>query len=163
VVIRLPRGGSLPSTNSATLLPVTGDDFVQTPGVPNLNGIVAKNGVLLVGQSNTGQLFRVDPASGAADQVNLGRVRLTNADGLELRGHALYVVRNADNLVTLVRLKSKLASGVVLGDITDGLDFPSTATVAAGRLWAVNARFGTPPTPDKEYWITQLPLRPNSG
>ena len=163
VVIRLPRGGSLPSTNSATLLPVSGDEFDQAPGVANLNGIVAKNGVLLVGQSNTGELFRVDPASGTADQVNLGGERLTNADGLELRGHALYVVRNADNLVTLVRLKSKLASGVVLGDISDGLDFPSTATVAAGRLWAVNARFGTPPTPDKEYWITQLPLRPNSG
>ena len=52
----------------------------------------------------------------------------------------------------------------VLGEITDpGLDVPTTATVAAGRLWVVNARFTTPPTPDTEYWITQLPLRPNSG
>lgn len=42
VVISLPSDGSLPST--ATLLPVTGD-MAQTPGA-NLNGIVAKSGVL---------------------------------------------------------------------------------------------------------------------
>jgi hypothetical protein len=105
--------------------------------VVNLNGIVAKNGTLLVGQSNTGKLFRVDPATGTADEVDLGGAALTNADGLELRGHLLYVVRNVDDvgLVTIVRLGSQLASGVVLGDITDpGLDVPSTATVAAGRL-----------------------------
>ena len=70
---------------------------------------------------------------------------------------------NADNLVTLVRLESQLTSGVVLGDISGGLDFPSTATVAAGRLWAVNARYGTTPTPNTEYWITQMPLRPENG
>jgi streptogramin lyase len=165
VKIALPANGSLPSKDDVTLLPVTGD-FVQTPNVVNLNGIVAKNGTLLVGQSNTGKLFRVDPATGTADEVDLGGAALTNADGLELRGHLLYVVRNVDDvgLVTVVRLGSQLASGVVLGDITDpGLDVPSTATVAAGRLWVVNARFTTPRTPDTPYWITQLPLRPENG
>jgi hypothetical protein len=90
-------------------------------------------------------------------------VTLGSVDGLELQGRTLYAVRNT-NLVTVVRLGSQLATGTVLGDITDpGLDVPTTATVAAGRLWAVNARFGTGPTPDTKYWITQLPLRPNSG
>ena len=116
-----------------------------------------------VGQSNAGQLFRVDPATGTADKVDLGDAKLTNANSLELRGHLLYVVRNANNLITVVRLRSQLTRGVVLGEISGGLDFPSSATVAAGRLRAVNARFGTPPTPDKEYWITQLPLRPENG
>jgi hypothetical protein len=64
----------------------------------------------------------------------------------------------------VVRLGARLASGVVLGEITDpGHDVPTTATVAAGRLWVVDARFTTPPTPATEYWITQLPLRPESG
>jgi hypothetical protein len=162
VVIPLPADGSLPSTGSATLLHITGD-FVQISGAPNLNGIVAKNGFLLVGQSNTGLLFRVDPATGTADKVDLGVATLDNVDGLELRGHLLYAVRNADNVVSVVRLRSHLTRGVLLGEITGELDFPSTATVAAGRLWAVNARFGTPPTPDKEYWITKLPLRPKDG
>ena len=67
-------------------------------------------------------------------------------------------------LVTVVRLGARLASGVVLGEITDpGLDVPTTATVAAGRLWVVNARFGTGPTPTTPYWITQLPLRPETA
>jgi hypothetical protein len=159
VVIPLPADGSLPSTDSATLLTV-GGDFVQEPGA-NLNGIVAKSGVLLVGQSSTGELFRVDPATGIAEEVDLGGDVLPSPDGLELRGHRLYAV--GGGLVTMVRLRARLASGVVLGTIEDpGLDVPTTATVAAGRLWVVNARFGTPP-PGTEYWITQLPLRPTSS
>jgi len=162
VKIPLPSDGSLPSEDAATLLPVTGD-FVQAPDVANLNRIVAKSGVLIVAQSNTGKLFRVDPATGIAKKIDLGNEALISVDGLELRGHRLYAVRNT-NLVTVVRLGSQLAAGTVLGDISDpSLDVPTTATVAAGRLWAVNARFGTGPTPDTKYWITQLPLRPNSG
>lgn len=159
VKIPLPADGSLPPKNAATLLPVTGD-FAQTAG-PNLNGIVAKFGALLVAQTSTGQLFRVDPGTGIADEVDLGGEVLPGADGLELRRKILYVVGNG--LVTVVKLRTQLDSGAVLGVITDPLlDVPSTATVAAGRLWVVNARFTTPPTPDTEYWITQLPLRPES-
>lgn len=85
-------------------------------------------------QSSTGKLFRVDTATGTAEELDLGDTPpLSNADGLELRGQLLYVVRN-DNVVTLVRLESQLASGVVLGDISGELDTPSTATVVAGRL-----------------------------
>jgi hypothetical protein len=70
VVIPLPANGSLPGVNAATLLTVT-DDFVQTAGA-NLNGIVAKNGALVVAQSSTGKLFRVDPATGTAEELDLG-------------------------------------------------------------------------------------------
>jgi hypothetical protein len=165
VVIPLPADGSLPSVTSATLLPVSG---VTQTGGPNLNGIVAKSGVLLVAESSSGKLFRVDPETGIADEVDLGGEVLPGPDGLELRGNTLYVV--GGGLVTVVRLGARLASGVVLGEITDPgapnnpvLDVPTTATVAAGRLWVVNARFNTQPTPATEYWITQLPLRPESG
>jgi hypothetical protein len=162
VKIPLPADGSLPSTSSATLLPVTGD-FEQAPGVPNLNGIVAKSGVVIVAQSNTGELFRVDPATGIATKINLGNVALGSVDGLELHGRTLYAVRNT-NQVTVVRLGPQLGAGTVLGDITDpGLDVPTTVTVAAGRLWVVNARFNTPPSPSTEYWMTQLPLRPGNA
>jgi len=157
VVIPLPADGSLPA--APTTLPVSGD-MVQTEGF-NLNGIVAKHGVLLVAQSSTGKLFRVDPANGITDEVDLGGANLGTPDGLELLGHRLYVVRGVDNQITVVALGPRLARGVVLGDLTDpSLDFPTTATVAAGRLWAVNLRFFTPPGPDTPYWITQLPLRP---
>lgn len=159
VVIPLAHDGSLPPPSAATTLAV-GGDFVQTPGF-NLNGIVAKNGRLLVAQSSTGKLFRVDPATGAADEVDLGGVNLGYPDGLELLGHTLYVARAFDNRVTVISLRPRLGSGVVRGDLTDpSLDVPTTATVAAGRLWTVNLRFTTPPEPTTAYWITQLPLRP---
>jgi hypothetical protein len=159
VVIPLPQDGSLPPSDAATIMPV-GGDYVQTPGF-NLNGIAAENGVLLVAQSDAGKLFRVDPATGVADELDLGGATLTYPDGLELLGHTLYVVRPFDNRVTVISLGVGLDSGVVLGHLTDpSLDIPSTATVAAGRLWAVNLRFTTPPEPDTPYWITRLPLRP---
>jgi hypothetical protein len=159
VVIPLQQDGSLPPPSAATVLPL-GGDYVQTPGF-NLNGIVAENGVLLVAQSEAGKLFRVDPATGVADELDLGGATLTYPDGLELLGHTLYVNRPFDNQVTVISLGVGLDNGVVLGDLTDpSLDIPSTATVAAGRLWTVNLRFTTPPEPTTPYWITQLPLRP---
>jgi hypothetical protein len=159
VVIPLPNDGSLPPAAAASILPI-GGDLVQTAGF-NLNGIVAEDGVLLVAQSSTGKLFRVDPATGVADELDLGGVNLGYPDGLELLGHTLYVVRPFQNRVTVVSLGAGLTGGVVLGDLTDpSFDIPSTATVAAGRLWAVNLRFTTPVEPTTPYWITQLPLRP---
>jgi hypothetical protein len=87
--------------------------------------------------------------TGTAELVDLGNnADLSSVDGLELQGRTLNAVRNT-NVVTVVRLDSQLAAGTVLGDITNPrlLDVPTTATVAAGRLWVVNARFGTGPTP----------------
>jgi hypothetical protein len=159
VVIPLGPHGSLPPPSAATFLPV-GGDMLQAPGI-NLNGIVAENGVLLVANSTTGRLFRVDPETGIAKEFNLGGANLSYPDGLEVRGHTLYVVRPFDNRVTVISLGPRLAGGLVLGHLTDAsLDIPSTATVAAGRLWAVNLRFTTPVTATTPYWITRLPLRP---
>jgi hypothetical protein len=159
VVIPLGAHGTLPPPSAARFLPV-GGDMIQAPGI-NLNGIVANNGVLLVANSTTGKLFRVDPTTGVADRLDLGEADLSYPDGLELLGHKLYVVRPFDNRVTVISLRAPLTRGVVLGHLTDpSLDIPTTATVAAGRLWAVNLRFTTPPTPTTPYWITRLPLRP---
>lgn len=158
VVIPLGVDGSLPT--AATTLPLTGD-LVATPDAFNLNGIVSRDGIPLVVQTSTGMLFRVDPTTGVTTAVDLGGAVVGAADGMELRGSTLYVVRNNENLVTVVRLKGSMTSGTVLGDITDpSLDIPTTAALSAGRLWAVNARFGTPVEPDTPYWITQLPRRP---
>jgi sugar lactone lactonase YvrE len=159
VVIPLPRDGALPPPSAATILPI-GGDMLQAPGI-NLNGIVADHGVLIVANSTTGKLFRVDPATGIAKRLDLGGADLSYPDGLELVGDTLYVIRPFDNRVTVISLDARLTKGIVLGDLTDpSLDIPSTATVAAGRLWAVNLRFTTPPTPTTPYWITQLPLHP---
>jgi sugar lactone lactonase YvrE len=159
-VIPLGPGGRLPDPEDVETLPLGGDiEFV--PMQFNANGIVARGGWLIVVQSNTGQLWRVDPATGEATEIDLGGASVQFGDGLELHGRTLYVVRNQLSLVAVFRLGTGLTSATWVGDLTSpDLDVPTTAAFQAGRLWAVNARFGTPVTPDTEYWITRLPARP---
>jgi hypothetical protein len=159
-VIPLGRHGRLPAASDVETLALSGDvHFVE--GEFNANGIVATGRSLVLVQSNTGQLFRVDPDSGAAAEIDLGGQSVTFGDGLELHGSTLYVVRNQLNLVAVYRLHRGLDSARFLGDLTSPeLDVPTTAAFTAGRLWAVNARFTTPVTPDTTYSITRLPARP---
>ncbi|HKH41954.1 MAG TPA: hypothetical protein VKA41_08860 [Solirubrobacterales bacterium] len=35
-------------------------------------------------------------------------------------------------------------------------DVPTTIARLGGSLWAVNARFDTPPTAETEYWLTRV-------
>jgi hypothetical protein len=91
-----------------------------------------------------------------ARRIDLGGDLVVGGDGLELRGRTLYVVQGFSNKVSVVRLGHRLRSGRIVAELTDSLDVPSTATLAAGRLWVVNARFTTPRTPTTDYWITQL-------
>jgi sugar lactone lactonase YvrE len=154
-VVPLSPWRLVPHPRQATTIPLSGD-LVYTDGF-NANGIAAAGGHLLIVQSNTGRLFRVDPDSGESTRIQLGGALLTNGDGLELRGSTLYAVRNRDNVIAVVRLAPKQASGRVVDHLGEaGFDVPTTVTLAAQRLWAVNARFGTTPTPDTEYWITQV-------
>lgn len=159
-VIPLGPGGSLPDPSAAFSLPL-GGTFTFVPGNFNANGIVAARGWLLVVMSASGELLRVDPATGSARVVDLGGASVASGDGMELRGGRLYVVRNFLNQVAVFRLGPRLASAELLGVITSvDLDIPTTAAMQAGRLWAVNARFTTPPTPDTEYDIVRLPTKP---
>lgn len=160
VVIPLGRHGRLPDASATRTLPLGGDiSFV--PGEFNANGIVATRGWLVVVQSNTGRLFRVNPRTGVATTIDLGGASATFGDGLELRGRTLYVVRNQLNQVDVLKLGARLESARLRGTITSpDLDVPTTVAFQAGRLWAVNARFGTPVTPTTPYWITRLPARP---
>lgn len=157
-VVPLGAGGALP--DAATTLPLTGE-IQYTPGF-NANGIVATAGGrwLVLVQSSTGTLFRVDPATGETAAIDLGGASLPNGDGLELRGSTLYAVQNRLNQVAVVDLDGQALTGEVTSVITDSdLDVPTTVAFAAGRLWAVNARFGTPPGPGTEYDVVRLPLR----
>jgi sugar lactone lactonase YvrE len=151
--------GKLPATTKAKVTPLSGE-IVYAAGF-NANGIVAKDGWLILVQSNTGLLFRVNPRTGEAKAIDTNGYSVLNGDGLVLRGRWLYVVRNTDNLVAVLKLSFRLKTAKLVGEITSpGLDVPTTATFAAGKLWAVNARFTTAPTPTTEYWITKLKVNP---
>jgi sugar lactone lactonase YvrE len=158
-VIPLGEDGALPDPSAATTLPLTGDiSFVANQF--NANGIVAKGHWLIIVQSNTGDLFRVDPKTGATLRIDLGGATVTNGDGLLLHGSRLYVVRNQNNEIDVLKLRHHLLSAKLTSTITSaGFDTPTTIAFQRGRLWAANARFSTPPAADTAYWITGLRLR----
>jgi sugar lactone lactonase YvrE len=153
--IAIAGGGRL--ALSADTVPLSGD-FRPVDGF-NLNGIEATpdGGTLVVVQSPTGMVFTVDPATGATHLIDLGNAALVNGDGLLLHGRTLYVVQNRLNRIAVVLLAPDLASGTVSGYLTDpDLDVPSTIDRFGNRLYAVNARFGTPPQPSTAYDVVQV-------
>jgi sugar lactone lactonase YvrE len=156
-VVPFGRGGRLPGQDKVRVLPLTGD-LVYVDGF-NLNGIAADRGgrALLAVQSNTGLLFRINPRTGVTRQVDLGGSSLTNGDGLLLTGRVLFVVRNQLNQIDVVKLNRSLDRGRVVATLTDpDFDVPTTIAFQAGRLYAVNARFGTTDPESARYDIVRV-------
>jgi hypothetical protein len=155
VVYKVPilRRGQL---GAAQEIPLTGD-IAYTAGF-NANGIDATpNGkTLIIVQSNTGKLFRVDQ-QGVTNEIDLGGATVFG-DGLLLHGRTLYVVsRNPVDGIVVVTLSRDLSSGTVVRTITNaGLDDPTTIDRFGTSLYAVNARFSTPPGPTVQYWVTKV-------
>jgi sugar lactone lactonase YvrE len=146
------RGGQV------TAIPLTGD-IVYGPG-NNANGIdTTPNGkTLIIVQTNVGKLFTVDRRTGVTREIVLNK-SVTNGDGILLDGRrTLYVVQNRDNKVAVVRLNRQLTAGTVIAELTDpDFDVPTTIDEFGKRLYAVNARFRTPPAPpEREYWLAQF-------
>jgi hypothetical protein len=141
-------------TLEVTAIPLTGD-LVYTAGF-NVNGIDATpNGrTLVLVQSNTGKLFTGDAATGVTEEIDLGGESVPMGDGILLSGRTLYVVQNRLGLVAKVRLDRRLESGEVVSRTSiPGFDVPTTIARFGNRLYAVNARFGTTPTPDTPYEV----------
>ncbi|WP_062348823.1 SMP-30/gluconolactonase/LRE family protein [Herbidospora yilanensis] len=151
----LRRWGRLPA--EAQKIPLTGD-LAYTTGV-NVNGIAQTpdGKALLLVQSNTGKLFRVDKKTGATKQVDLGTELLTNGDGLLLDGRRLVVVQNFLNTVTWVKLDRRATKGVIEKKVTDPrFDVPTTVAAFKDRLYLPNGRFNTTPTPTTPYDVVAI-------
>lgn len=154
---RVPLGanGQLADSGAVEAIPL-GGDFVSVPGAFNSNGIDATpdGKSLVIVNSTRGELFHVDPKTGNAGLIDLGGVRVPNGDGILLDGKTLYVMQNRLNQIAVVRVDADLSAGEVVSYITDpAFDVPTTIAEFGHSLYAVNARFGTPPTPETEYDI----------
>lgn len=146
--VPVSRAGALGPVSTLTLSGPAAD----VSGDFNLNGIQATpNGkTLIVAHSANGQLYSVDPTSGAS--ATIAGVSVPNVDGIVLQGRQLWAVQNFSNQVSRVRLSPKLTSGVVEEVITSDLfQVPATAALFGSRLAVVNAKFDTgfPPTDDQ--------------
>jgi sugar lactone lactonase YvrE len=151
-VLEFGRHGRLPK--SAETLPVTG--LPVATGF-QLNGIESTGRRLIAVHSALGKLFAIDPRNGAAEEIELEGGDAANGDGLLLHGRTLYVVKNQQNRIAVVHLDRDLDEGEVKRHLTDSdFDVPTTIAEKGGFLWAVNARFSTPPTPDTEYDVVKV-------
>jgi sugar lactone lactonase YvrE len=156
VLYRVPigAGGAL---GDAQTIPL-GGDFSLATGF-NLNGIDATpNGKTLIAvQSNKGKLYRIDPTTGVAREISLGGESVPNGDGILLAGKTLYVVQNQLNRVAVIALTPDLAAGRVVIRLSDpDFSVPTTIDDLGRRLYAVNARFGTPNPGSAEFQVVQL-------
>lgn len=153
--VPIGRGGRLGSVRA---IPLTGA-FELEPGF-NANGIDATpNGRwLVIVQSNTGELFRVDPRTGATREIVLANPEgVPNGDGILLDGRTLYVVQNRTNRIAVIAVDASLTAGRVVTRIADPrFDVPTTVDDLGRRLYAVNARFGTPSPGSAAYQVLQL-------
>jgi sugar lactone lactonase YvrE len=154
-VVRI-KDDKVPPSRRAKKMRLTGELDYQDGF--NANGIVRSGKWLILVQSNTGTLFRVNKATGRTRAINARGYSFENGDGLEPDGkRGLHVVRNQDNMVVDVKLtKNRLKARVVKEQTSSDFDVPTTVADVGRFLWAVNARFGNEDPAAADYWITRL-------
>lgn len=160
VLYRVPLGpgGELPDGPAVQEI-LLGGDFTFVPGAFNTNGIeaTADGESLIIVHSALGLLYHVDPETGVASLIDLAGETVENGDGILLQGMTLYVVQNQQNQIAEIRMSPDLTAGDVVATMTnDDFDVPTTIAKFGRYLYAVNARFGTPPTPETPYWVVQV-------
>lgn len=136
-----------------------------------LNGISASDDgrYLLTVHFDTGRLFRIEVATKAVTEVDLGGATLRTGDGLLLDGRTLLVVREDPAAVFPVEMSADLLTGRVGEAVGQGsFAFPTTVAEYEGRLLVVNSQFDrggfptepgrpTPPAPVLPFTVSQLP------
>ena len=97
----------------------------------------------------------MEPATGVARIIDVDVP--VGGDGLVLLGRTLYVNENNLNRIAVVELSADLSEGTVVEYLTsDAYDVPTTSARFGASLYAVNAKFGTPPTPATPYEIVRV-------
>ena len=163
---RLPlsRNGGLPAADAATAIPLTGDF-----GVGVANGIVATpdGKTLIVNDSFRSKIFRVDPATGIANEIVVEPALDGFLDGMILQGKTLYIVTPYDfvpdpvDRIQVLQLSDDLLSAKRVKTITNA-DFDGVASGAifGDSLYVNNARYFDFPEPTTTYWFTKVTIRP---
>src|SRR3954447_4821665 len=132
----------------------------------NLNGIVARDGGkrLIVVQTNTGKLFRIDLGATAASRriTQIDAPAVPGGDGMLLdRGRLLVVQGGPPAQISVLKLKSGASRARLDATITDPtLKGPSTIARVGKLLLVVNADFATSTQP---FTVSGLPRKAEHG
>jgi Cu-Zn family superoxide dismutase len=128
----------------------------------NANGIVVTpdGRYLLMVQSNTGNLFRIDAATGETILIDLGGNTLVSGDGMDLIGQTLYVVQGGQ--ITPVALAGDYATGTVLPGYVDATFASPTSVVGFdGCLLVVNSQFAAlGGQPELPFTVSSISIPP---
>lgn len=114
----------------------------------NLGGIVlsADRTALVVGQGNTGDLWRFSLKSGAVSKVNTGGAKFVNNDGLVRIGNQLTVVQNFSKQISTLKLSANGSTASVVS--RRATTYPdrvlTTAAELRGRILYVDSKFDEP-------------------
>ncbi|MFJ8084143.1 SMP-30/gluconolactonase/LRE family protein [Streptomyces sp. NPDC096205] len=128
----------------------------------SLNGIDTDGRRLFVVDMPVGELFRVDPATGAVRRVELLGGDLRHGDGLALAHGTLWVAHNATNTLTRWHLSPDGRTARLERTLTDpALQIPTTLVRHRGRLLVVRSQFdkggpfgpGVPEKPFSVAWV----------
>lgn len=130
----------------------------------NVNGIAATpNGnYLILVQTNTGKLYRVNTGTKEVIEVALLGGPVINGDGILLRDFTLYVVRNQNEMIAKVQLGPDYSTGTVASSTTDAtFDYPTTIAEAGGRFLVVNSQLDkrqTGAAPTVPFTVSSVPI-----
>jgi sugar lactone lactonase YvrE len=152
--IPVSRTGELGAVKT---VPLTGPAAELTEGF-DLNGIAAaKSGtVLIVAHSFNGELYTVNPQTGASALIE--GVSVPNVDGILVRGGQLWAVQNFSNQISRFTLSGDLSSGTLRDVITTKkFQIPTTAALFGNTLAVVNAKFDEPTA--KQYEVVLVAAR----
>jgi sugar lactone lactonase YvrE len=146
--LALDQGGRLPGHPEVKEIPL-GGDFQFVPLAADGSRAFNSNGIeltpdgkaLIIVNSFTGLLYRVDPQSGVAKQIDVGGATFPTGDGLLVLGSTLYVAQNTNN-VAVIALDKKGDKGTVVQNITNkNFNTLATLTFLDGALYITNPDF----------------------
>ncbi|MDO8861638.1 hypothetical protein Q6D67_07980 [Haliea sp. E1-2-M8] len=164
---RLPlsRNGRLPDDNAILPIPLIGDNDDDPLASPaTANGIVATpNGdALIIGDSTTAQIYRVDPLTGHSDRIIVEPPLVGFIDGIVAHKGLLYILTpfgdgSGSDWIQVVALDKDMFTGTRVGVIIDpDMDGVASGAMHGNSLYVNNARYSTFPGPDTEYWLTRV-------
>jgi sugar lactone lactonase YvrE len=133
--------------------------FAPSPPAFNLNGIVARDGGrrLIVVQSNTGKLFRIDLGTTATSRTiqQIDAPALVGGDGMLIDKGRLIVVQGSPAQLSILKLRGGASRATLEDTRTDPtLRGPSTVARVKKLLLVVNADFATNTQP---FTVSGLP------
>jgi len=148
-----------------TEIPLSGD-VAYVDGEYNIGGIASTpdGRALLISQANTGEVFRVDPATGSAKKVDLAGELLPSVDGLTICKSTLYAAQGLVNEVAIIDLSEDGASGSVRKRLTsEQFDIPTSVAPQGAFLYIVNSQLGRELDPAAEYTVVAVQRPPMPG